>query len=70
MYKHSPVYRVILAHRKFWLYWRMTKIRQIKKCQFFQLQNLNMSAIELHYRIMLRYFFLSIKYFKNPLSDM
>ena len=25
---------------EFWLYWRMTKIRQIKKRQFFQPQNL------------------------------
>ena len=28
----------------------MTKIRQIKKCQFFQLQNIKISAIELHLR--------------------
>ena len=54
------VYRVILARWKFWLYWRMRKISQIKKPQFFQLQNLKMSEIELHFRIMPSYFYLSI----------
>ena len=54
------VYRVILARWKFWLYWRMTKIRQIKKRQFFQLQNLKMSEIELHYCVMPSYFYLPI----------
>ena len=49
------VYRVILARWKFWLYWRMTKMRQIKKRQFFQLQNLKMFEIELCYGIMPSY---------------
>ena len=31
------VYQVILAQWKIWLYWRMTKIRQIKNHQSFQL---------------------------------
>ena len=49
IYTNNTVYRVILARWKFRLYWRMTKIRQIKKRQFFQLQNLKMCEIELHY---------------------
>ena len=56
----GTVYRVILARWKFWLYWRITKIRQIKKRQYFQLQNLKMSEIELHYPIMPIYFYLPI----------
>ena len=63
------VYRVILAWWKFWLYWRMTKIRQIKKRQFSQLKNLPMSAIELHYRTMPSYSSFPL-IFKYPLSDM
>ena len=51
----STVYRVILARWKFWLYWRMTKKRQIKKRQFFQPQNLEISEIKSCYGIMPSY---------------
>ena len=63
------VYRVILARWKFWLYWRMTKIRQIKKRQFFQLQNLKMSEIELHYHIYGVYLYLSINTLKPVIGS-
>ena len=50
------VYRVILVRWKFRLYLRMIKIRQIKKRQFYQLQNLKLFEIELHHRKIPSYF--------------